>query len=312
MKQFNYHQLKGFLQSLYLSVIKNEFYSFCTSILCTKVAPYNKSVRHCRSNVSKGGSFLLALMFCMPLLSQEWKDLKTKKGKNAFNESFFTLYARYTMLNGKYTEPAGGLTGNVTLIRNRQSKGELRYRFENSLIGDLLYVVAKEGSALLNNRLPAANKTEQNFSSGWLGWHKAYINVSSKPKYIISAGLSYGDYIFGSKRLAAGSPSARIQEPAGYYFYVGPAVMASFVLSKKFWLDAYANYDINLTKAAKPSSGYTEIPGYPMPKNLVLGADLYCTKKLHAGIRYNHLMDNGSQKDRATRIDINIGFLLTH
>lgn len=259
-----------------------------------------------------GINFLSISLFCSELKAQQFSDLTTKKGKNAFTNSFFTVYARYTMLTGKYAEPLGGLTGNITLLKNRTEKGAFRNRFENSLIGDLLYVIAKDGSAILNDRLPADNKTEVNFSSGWLGWHKTYINIAANSKQIISAGFSYGDYIFGSKRLANGIPSARIQEPAGYYFYIGPAVLTTFVLTKKLWIDAYANYDINLTKAAKPSSGYTEIKGYPLPKMMVVGADLYCTNKLHAGIRYIGLTDNGSQKERASRIDFNFGFLLTH
>jgi hypothetical protein len=295
--------------SYYLSLTKKHFAAIVNSLF-TKVATYRFSIRACRSTVLKSGSFLIFFIGCNYVFAQSFAEATTKKGTNAFTKGFFGIYARYTHLNGKYTEPFGGITANLFLKKNRLQKWQRRYRFEHPLIGDFLYVIAKDGSALLNDQLPAANATEQNFSSGWLGWHKTYWNIHASNKKIISVGISYGDYIFGSKRIATPGMS-RVQEPAGYYFYAGPAVLGSFMLTKKIWLDAYANVDINFTKAAKPSSGYQEIKGYPLPKHIVIGADIYTTSKLYGGIRYNTMLDNGLNKDRATRIDINLGMFFT-
>lgn len=253
---------------------------------------------------------IITFVFCHTIQAQSFAELKTKRGKQAFTDGFFGIYARFTTLDGKYTEPYSGLTGNLFLKKDRLKKGQRRYRFEHPLVGDFLFVIARDGSAILNDRLPPTTKTEQNFSSGWMGWHRTYWNIIAQPRKIISVGLSYGDYIFGSKRAWSGTP-IRIQEPAGYYFYVGPAVLGSFLINKTTWVDAYANVDINVTKAAKPTSGYQEVKGYPLPKHFVLGADVYSTSKWYGGVRINQLFDAGAQKDRATRIDLSAGILFT-
>jgi hypothetical protein len=114
--------------------------------------------------------------------------------------------------------------------------------------------------------------------------------------------LSFGDYIFGSKR-----EDGVTLEPQGYYFHVGPALKTSYVVTEDLWVDGFFHYDIGF-KAGKGSGQH--IDGYKKPHFMTIGANVnHAHTRLFAGFRINHLIDRGANKDSATRLDISAGYM---
>lgn len=236
------------------------------------------------------------------IFAQSFDGLDNNKGDNAFTENTFHVFARYTTVSAKYTDSYGGFTVNLALRRDKYERGEWGWRFENSTLGDLIFL-------LFNIEEMDGRATEQAFGSGFLGNHQFYGNLVATNRLLISPGFSMGDYIFASKRAEADSTGARILDPAGYFLSVGPALKVSYVITEKLWLDAFAHYDIGF-QVGKPSAEYNAIKGYEKPGFLSIGGELHhAGTRLFAGARLMQLIDNGINNDSATRIDISLGYM---
>lgn len=255
-------------------------------------------------------STLLALILstaCYAVVAQSFEDLENRRGDNAFEENGLEVFIRRTQVSAKYTDSFGGTTVNLRLRNEGFEQGDIRYHFENPTLGDMIFVVAK----LVGGNDVMSGNTDQSFGSGFFGWHQTYSNVVARPNLLISPGISFGDYIFGSKRASSVSPtiSARMVDPAGYFFHVGPALSVAYVITPSLWLDAYSHYDIGF-KASSPSSDYHKTDGYPRPHFLHVGANVHHARsRFFGGARMVHLFDRGEFKDAATRIDISVGYM---
>jgi hypothetical protein len=236
------------------------------------------------------------------IFAQSFGGLDNNKGDNAFTENTFLVFARYTTVSAKYTESYSGFTVNLRLRNDKYERGEWCWRFENSTLGDLIFL-------LFNIEEMDGRKTEQAFGNGFLGSHQFYGNLVATDRLLISPGFSMGDYIFASKRENADSTGARILDPAGYFLSVGPAFKISYVITEKLWLDGYAYYDIGF-QVGKPSGEYNQTKGYERPGFLSIGGDIHhAGTRLFAGARLMQMIDNGANKDSATRIDISFGYM---
>lgn len=143
--------------------------------------------------------------------------------------------------------------------------------------------------------------TEQAYGSGFFGWHQGYWNVVSTDRLLISPGITFGDYIFGSKRA-----DGVMREPQGYYFHLGPAFKATYVVTNQLWVDGYVHYDIGF-KAGKGTGEH--VKGYPKPHFLNIGGTInHIPTKLFGAIRVNTLIDRGVNADAGSRLDISAGF----
>lgn len=232
--------------------------------------------------------------------AQSFENLENRQGDNPFAYNGFHLFLRYTHVSPKYTESYGGFTINGSYRNDYYNKWEPSYHFENPTLGDLIYL-------LFNIKKMDNRATEQAYGSGFLGWHQIYLNAVAQERLLVSPGISFGDYIFGSKRAAPASP--RTLEPAGYYLHVGPALKVSYLLSERYWVDGYFRYDIGF-KVGNPSSDFLEIKDYEKPHFITLGGQIHSVKsRLFAGLRMNTLLDRGINKDRATRIDLSLGYM---
>lgn len=244
--------------------------------------------------------FILCLI-SSSAFSQSFADLENGKGDNSFITNWIHIMARHTSISPKYTESYSGFTVNMSFHINHYETGELRYDFENSTLGDLIFL-------LFNIKEMDGRATEQAFGSGFLGWHQSYINVVATKRFLLSPGLSFGDYIFASKR-ADDSQGARILDPAGYFLHVGPALKSSYVLTNNMWIDAFATYDIAF-QVGKPSAEYKASKDYPRPAFLNIGAKIHHAKlRVFGGARITQLIDNGENNDSATRLDISLGYM---
>ena len=236
--------------------------------------------------------------------AQTFADLKKKSGNNPMTVDMFKLYARHTSLNTKYDGSYGGLTINIGLRNDNYGKGESRYRYENPTLGDFFYGIpkmAKDVKKIVNDEATEADKgAGHGHGGGFFGWFQYYVNVTAKNRFLLSPGISVGDYIYGSKSDDAYHPR---QDPYGYFLTVGPSVMATYLITNKMWVDGYATYDFSYLKAQNGDNPY------PKPQFLTIGADLYTSSKLFGGIRVNTLRDRGSNKDKSTRLDISAGIV---
>lgn len=240
--------------------------------------------------------------FSGSIYAQSFSSLDNRKGDNAFTENSFHVFARYTTVSAKYTESYGGFTLNVALRKDKYERGEWGWRFENLTLGDMLYLV-------FNIKEMDGRKTEQAFGSGFLGNHQVYGNLVATDRLLIAPGFSFGDYIFASKRENADSTGARILDPAGYFLSVGPALKISYVISEKLWIDGLAYYDIGF-QVGKPSAEYRQTKDYERPGFLSIGGEIHhATTRLFAGARLIQMIDNGANKDSASRIDISLGYM---
>lgn len=245
----------------------------------------------------------LLLALSLATHAQSFKELNNNRGDNAFISNWIHVMVRSTSVTSKYTESYGGLTVNASFHVNDYEKWSWRYDFENPTLGDMIYVLFHINKK--DNR-----KTDQAFGSGFLGWHQTYINVVATDRLLVAPGLSFGDYIFASKREDEVAQGAHIVDPAGYFLHCGPAVKASYVLTNNMWVDGFATYDIGF-QVGKPSTDYQATKGYPRPGFLNIGGKIHHAKlRMFGSMRITQLMDNGKNNDSATRLDISVGYML--
>ena len=184
---------------------------------------------------------------------------------------------------------------NIAFRVDRIEKGERSYHFENPTLGDLLW--------LLFNMNKRHKTDDQAYGSGFFGWHKMYWNVNDSDNLLFSPGLSFGDYIYASRR------EGTYYDPAGYFFHIGPAFKTSYVINEQFWVDGFINYDIGF-KVGKISGQYVKSAETKRPHFLNLEARLnHAPSRVFTSFRMNQLIDRGEHKDNASRIDFSLGFI---
>lgn len=246
--------------------------------------------------------FIACIMSSLAVNAQSFSELKKANGENPFTEDWFKLYVRFTAMTPTYTPSFSGYTVNLALRNDKFKKWEGRSRYENPTLGDFLFMLTVDSKEYIQTGgIKSKAYDDHAHGGGFLGWYQYYVNAVAQDKLLISPGISMGDYIIGSRYSTATTPR-QDQNPYGYYFAAGPAVMASYVITPQIWIDGYVNYDISFYKVKNK----IKTP-YPNPHFLTVGADLNTTKKLFGGFRLNKTLDKGANKDASSRIDISAG-----
>lgn len=252
-------------------------------------------------------SLRLALIVLLTMIggavsAQSFENMpETRKGKNPFVHFNWELYLRRTDVSAKFTPSYGGFTFNAAFRFDAFEKGDYRWHFENPTLGDMIWVV---GSLLKGKKMTNDDGSDQAFGSGIFGWHKIGWNVVTKDDFLVSPGISFGDYIYAARR-----PGGTTMDPAGYFFYAGPQVLVSKLFTETLWVDAFVRYDLT-TRAGKPSGAYEAIENYKKPHFLGVGASVKHGKShLVGSVNYTHLIDRGGNKDTASRLDVSVGVM---
>lgn len=247
-------------------------------------------------------TFLTSL--CLMANAQSFKDLKKKNGENPFDEDILKVYLRHTSVSSKYTENYSGLTVNITVRNDSYEKWDSRVRYENPTLGDFLSLIPRAVKDVQERKITKQKWDNHAHGGGLIGWVQYYLNAVATDRLLISPGISGGDYIYGSQYINPAIESDKKKyDPYGYYLAAGPAIMATYLVNKKMWVDAYVNYDISFLKVKNDSVD----PDYAKPSFISIGADVYTTKKLFAGIRLNQIIDKGINEDNSKRLDISAG-----
>ena len=245
-------------------------------------------------------SLLILYVAATELSAQTFSDLNDKKDRNLYDNYSVQAFLRYTNFSDPYVETVSGTTVNMSVRGvSGYGKGDVSVNFENPTLGDLIY-------ALLNYKKLSSSTVNKSFGSGFLGWIQVYFNAVVLKRLIIAPGFSVGDYIFGIQQPKLQEPN--ILEPNGYYFHLGPAVKASYVVSNNLWLEGYVHNDIGF-RAGNPGGVYQNIDGYKKPYFFNVGATAYHTSRFFGGFRMCKLIDRGVNDIKATRLDISAGYM---
>ncbi len=139
-----------------------------------------------------------------------------------------------------------------------------------------------------------------------LGWHNHVVNVVSLDNFNAAIGAHWGDYFLAYEPYNAGSNTYEVvNEPAGWYGALGPAIMmdlnvldvvnlhfeGSYAFTAKF-MDAT---DMNFDRA------------YPKPHFINLSLQLRTNSPIYAGFEQIRSVNRGDNPFNATRSDIFIG-----
>jgi hypothetical protein len=242
----------------------------------------------------------LALFFCAgaSTLAQTFEGLEDRRGNQVYDDYTINLFTRYTSFADPYNKTVSGFTVNMGYRVGSSRKGGVSYQFENPTLGDFIFV-------LFNWKKVKASNDDKSFGSGFFGWHQVYWNVIAKDRFILGTGLSLGDYIFGIKKP---NSDPAVLEPNGYYFHLGPALRASYLINDKMWVEGFVHNDIGF-KAGKPG-GNQNVKGYERPFFLNVGASLHSTSRFFGGFRVVKLIDRGVNDLTATRVDVSLGYMI--
>ena len=200
-----------------------------------------------------------------------------------------------------------GISGELTMRYMRAEKGEISWRWQHKLIGDMTIFMTEVAKG--NTHLVERGENT-GFSCGLLGWWNWTMNVHEPKKYMISVGANFHDYFLGSTYQVDSLPASsdRVSlEPQGYYFAIGPTIYGQYVLNKYVVLEAGVSYSIPFWRAV--SLDYAIVDNdYPNPHFGQINIEAISKWGLYAGINYNWLINRGDLPNNVKRLDLTFGF----
>ena len=145
----------------------------------------------------------------------------------------------------------------------------------------------------------------------FLGWHTHALSVISTKHLSLAPGIHWGDYVYSFQKYTATydyqDGLGEIEEPSGYYFAAGPALVADISL-----FGMILHYEGAWTKAwrMREMPDQEPVEGYPDPNfwNHLLVFQPFGS--LHAGFEYAHVVNNGNTLNQGYRMAFYIGYSL--
>ncbi|MFM8348911.1 MAG: hypothetical protein ACKOAR_12780 [Bacteroidota bacterium] len=243
--------------------------------------------------------FLLFSISVFAASAQSFEDIKTKDGLALFETKGNFWFLRYTTNSGKFVDRLSVPTVNYAMRRFSIGKGERSYSWEYPAIGDVL--------SLLWRRELVTSNMGATLTSVLVGWHQATWNVVSGQKTIIAPGISFGDYTYASGREPGTNPN-NVYEPFGWFLAAGGALRISQMINNDLWIDLEGRYDKSWVTVTKKFELTNPIDKYPRPDFMALTLTVNHSSRLFAAVRMVNMIDNGDIGDKATRIDLSLGY----
>ena len=244
--------------------------------------------------------FLLLLSLSVFTASaQSFSDIKTKDGLALFETKGNFWFLRYSTSSGKFVDRISVPTANYAMRRFSIGKGKRSYSWEYPAVGDLL--------TLLWRRELLTTNEGATMTCVLVGWHQATWNLVSGQKTIIAPGISFGDYTYSSGRDSGTNPK-NVYEPFGWFLAAGGALRISQLVTNDLWIDLEGRYDKSVVTMSKRFELTNPIEGYPRPDFMAFTVTVNHTSRLFAAVRMVNLIDNGEINDKATRIDVSVGY----
>jgi hypothetical protein len=183
-----------------------------------------------------------------------------------------------------------------------------RFSVRSKMVGDLIWLVAKEFKSISNNTSSQMLKSDALGLSS-LFWIKYGWEVFSKEKLNIGFGFNTSDYLYSCEhRDSKGVPlSSLITEPSGWWFALGANNFIDYQINESFSLHSLISYDISLLRMALVQT-QTKIDNYKKPFWLNYYFILQHKSGVFLSSDFTQIIDRGAQGDKTKRIDFGIGY----
>lgn len=149
-------------------------------------------------------------------------------------------------------------------------------------------------------------KVSTSLTGLFLGWHTHGISIISTKHFSLAPGIHWGDYSYSFRKYNAAADGLKeIEEPSGYYFALGPALITDIS-----FFGMRLHYEGAWTKAwrMRELPNQDRIEGYPSPNfwnHLIIFQPF---PSWHTGVEYAHVVNNGHTDNSGFRLAFYAGY----
>ncbi|HNP19701.1 MAG TPA: hypothetical protein PKL31_14785 [Fulvivirga sp.] len=142
-----------------------------------------------------------------------------------------------------------------------------------------------------------------------IGWHNHVVNVVSLDNFNVAIGGHWGDYFLAFEPYSESSNTFEVvNEPAGWYGALGPAIMLDFNVFNVVNLHFEGSYAFTAKFMDATDMNFDR--EYPKPHFINLNLQLRTNSPIYAGFEQIRSVNRGDHPFNATRSDIFIGIWL--
>lgn len=199
-----------------------------------------------------------------------------------------------------------GYSWEVNMRKVRLGTGEVSWRWQHKLLGDMTILVRD----IFKDNSNYYRKENSGLTSGYLGWWNWTWNLHKPQKHLISAGFNLHDYFLTSSYHVDSLPENDdliSLEPQGYYFSAGPSLAAQYQVSDWLLMETVASYSLSYWRAVSLTYAL-EDNDYPKPHWGQLNLGLISKWGFYADMNYNWVINRGDLPNNTKRFDILLGF----
>ncbi len=243
-----------------------------------------------------------------------------------FEDSRLSFYAKYLAVKPFNDAVFGGLTFNFKWHKRKSEQWESRFMWEQTLLSD--WAGGFFGKLITGRPVMQPwpkSGLDHAFSSGFFGSFQYGLNAFASDKLIITPCVSFGDNLVAVQRfedhnqlppeeysqlsMPGNIPYTTYRDPAGYFFFAGPGLVASYIPKNDFWIDAFFTYEFTAYNVGETNiKNFIHVDGYPNPNFLSVGLTLNHRSGLLLGTRYYSLINRGNTDTGIFRLDFNFGY----
>ena len=197
----------------------------------------------------------------------------------------------------------------IDMIHHSYERGDWRYFMTmKALTTDLLNVAYR-----INKKIENENHVDM---TGFF-WGKLGYNIYANDNFCIGIGGSLADYVVDLPKwkpnFNATHPYYRYEEPSGWHFSAGPSLFVDYAIGG-FIINSVSAYNVGFYRHMI-NEGYEQavdlIDGYKSPHFFSTALYLNHTNTgLYLSFEYSKMIDNGIVKNKLSRKELAIGWIL--